>query len=234
METLEVTAREASTNVDKLRKDGVMPAVLYGKDTESTSVSLPMADFVKLFQKVGTSTVFELKNKDGDSKPALIQEVSVHPVTDEPLHADFYVIEEGQKVSVDLPIEFVNTAPAVKNLGGFLVKVLHSVEVEADPTKLPPHIEADVSGLEDFDSQLTVADIDVPEGVEIQAEDDEVVALVNEPTEEEELEEEEEEELDFEDIEVEGERPDEEEMEEGEEVEEGQEDQGDSVGQFEE
>ncbi len=217
MKTLDVTDRDTSTDTKRLREDGKIPAVYYGRDTESVPITIKASDFIKLWQEVGGSSVFEIA-KDGNSQPALIQDVDLHPVTDQPIHADFYVIEEGQKVTVDVPIEPAGTAPAVKNLGGLLVRVMRTVEIEADPENLPDTIEVDVSNLEEFGDQATVGEITPPEGVTILADDDDVAILIEEPEELEELEpEEEEEELDFEDIEVEGERPDEEELEEGEE-----------------
>lgn len=223
MQKLQVKKRDTSDDTDAARAEGVLPAVFYGRDTDSTPIATDMSDFIKLWHQTGTSTVFELEVDDGETKPALIQEIDIHPVTDQPLHADIYVIEEGQTVTVDLPVEVTGTAPAVKNKGGLLVRILHTVEVEADPTKLPPHVEVDVSDLDEFGSQATVADIKTPEGVSILSEDDEVVVLIEEPTELEELEEteDEEDEFGFDDIEVEGEKPEEEEGE-GEEGEEGE------------
>lgn len=217
MNTINVTDRDTSTDTKKLREDGKIPAVYYGRDTESTPITIKTPEFIKLWQEVGGSSIFEI-DKDGDSQPALIQDVDLHPVTDQPIHVDFYVIEEGQKVTVDVPIEPAGTAPAVKNLGGLLVRVMRTVEIEADPENLPDTIEVDVSDLEEFGDQATVGEITPPEGVSILADDEDVAILIEEPEELEELETEEEEEgLDFEDIEVEGERPDEEELEEGEE-----------------
>ncbi|MEX2515030.1 MAG: 50S ribosomal protein L25 [Candidatus Paceibacterota bacterium] len=216
MEKLQVKKRNIKDDTNEAREAGVLPAVMYGRDTDSTPIAVGMTDFIKLWHQTGTSTVFQLEIKDDKTQPALIQDIDIHPVTDEPIHADIYVIEKGQTVTVDLPVEIVGTAPAIKNKGGLLVRILHSVEVEADPTKLPSNLEVDVSGLEDFGSQVTVADITVPDGVEILAEDEEVVVLIEEPTELEELEPEEEgEEFDFDDIEVEGERKKEDEEGEG-------------------
>jgi large subunit ribosomal protein L25 len=218
MKTLHVTKRETSADTDTLRENGKIPAVYYGRSTESTPITVDVPAFIKLWQEVGGSSVFELE-RDGDSQPALIQDIDLHPVTDQPIHADFYVIEEGQKVTGDVPIEPAGTAPAVKNLGGLLVRVMRTVEIEADPQNLPDAIEVDVSDLEEFGDQATIGEITPPEGVTILADEDDVAILIEEPEELEELEpEEEEEELDFEDIEVEGERPDEEELEEGEET----------------
>lgn len=214
MKTLEATNRDTSADTKTLRQEGELPAVYYGRETESQPIAVETSDFIKLWRAVGGSSVFEIE-KDGKTQTALIQDVDLHPVTDQPIHADFYVIEEGQKVTVDVPIEPAGTAPAVKNLGGLLVRVIRTVEIEADPENLPDTIEVDVSDLEQFGDQATIGDIAPSKGVTILADDDEVAILIEEPEELEELEpEEDEEELDFEDIEVEGERPDEEEMEE--------------------
>jgi|AntRauTorckE6833_2_1112554.scaffolds.fasta_scaffold13610_2 large subunit ribosomal protein L25 len=217
MEKLTVKNRDTKADTQAAREAGVLPAVFYGRDTEATAIAVDMTSFIKLWHTTGTSTVFEIETEDGTSQPALIQEIDLHPVTDQPLHADIYVIEEGQTVTVDLPIEVVGNAPAVKNKGGLLVQILRGVEVEADPTSLPEKLELDVTGLDEIGNQATVGEISVPDGVEILAEDNEVVVLIEEPTELEELEpDEDEEEMDFDDIEVEGERPDKE-LEEGEE-----------------
>jgi len=206
MNSLTAQKRITDKDADSLRENGQMPAVFYGRDTASTAVTVRTADFLKLWQHVGGSAIFELE-QDGESKPALIQDVDLHPVTDQPIHADFYVIEEGQKVTVDVPVETAGTAPAVKNLGGLLVQVMRTVEIEADPDNLPDVIEVDVSDLEEFGDQATVGDITPPDGVSILEDKKDVVMLIEEPEELEELEpEEEEEELDFEDIEVEGEK----------------------------
>lgn len=218
MEKLLIKNRDRKADTAEIREEGVMPAVIYGRDTESTPIAVDMSDFIKLWHHTGTSTVFEIEMEDGTTKPALLQQIDLHPVTDLPLHADIYVIKEGQTVTVDLPIELIGTAPAIKNKGGLLVHVLHSVEVEADPTKLPPHLELDLSGLTDIGDQGTVADIIAADGVEILADEDDVIVLVEEPTELEELEPEEgdeEGEFGLDDIEVEGEKKDDEEGEGG-------------------
>lgn len=219
MEKLTVSKRDIKDDTHEARAAGVLPAVIYGRDTDSTPIAVGMSEFVKLWHQTGTSAVFELEIEDDKTQPALIQDIVVHPVTDKPIHADIYVIEKGQTVTVDLEVEIVGTAPAIKNKGGLLVRILRTVEVEADPTKLPPHLEIDVTDLKDFGDQATVGDIQVPDGVSILAEDEEVVVLIEEPTELEELEPEEDEEEEFgiDDIEVEGEKKEEDaEGEEGE------------------
>ena len=219
MKKLQVKKRDLKDDTHTAREAGMLPAVMYGRDADSTPIIVDMPTFVKLWHETGTSTVFELEVEGGDTQPALIQDIDIHPVTDNPIHADIYVIEKGQTVTVDLQIKISGAAPAIKNKGGLLVRILHSVEVEADPTKLPSHLEVDVSGLTEFGLQATIGDIAVPDGVEILADDEEVVVLIEEPKELEELETDEDEEGEFgiDDIEVEGEKKQEEESEEEEE-----------------
>ena len=161
-----------------------MPAVFYGPKEESTPIAIETVVFKKLWKEAGESTVIELKG-DGILKEVLIHDVDIHPVSGEPRHADFYVIEEGKKVTVKIPLEFVGVAPAVKELGGILVKVLHEIEIEVPPKDLPQHIEVNVEGLITFESHILAKDISIPDSAELVTNEDDTVALVNEAKEEE-------------------------------------------------
>ena len=96
----------------------------------------------------------------------MIQDVQVHPVKGNIIHADFYVLEKGQKVHVKTPIEFIGESKAVKE-GGVLVKVLHELSVEGDPSMLPHEFIVDISSLEKADSVIHVSDIKLPKGFEL-------------------------------------------------------------------
>ena len=167
----------------QMRADGKMPAVFYGKKEKATSVSVEQRAFEKVFKEAGYNTVIMLEGI-GSTKEALIHDVATDPVRDTPRHVDFYIIEKGQKVQVEVPIEFEGIAPAVKELGGVLVKVLHTVEVEAEPSRLPQEIIVDVSSLVDFNSQICIKDLRVPDGVLILGNPEEVVVLASEAVEE--------------------------------------------------
>ncbi len=182
---LKVQKREKKGNLEKLRKEGFMPAVFYGKKEESTPISIPQAAFLKAFKEAGESTVVTLKHEEG-SVDTLIHDVDFDPVTGTPRHADFYVFEKGHKLEIDVPLEFVGVAPGVKDLGGLLVKVLHELKIEALPTNLPHQIEVDISSLLEIGSQILAKDLKLPEGVTLLDGEDEVVALVAAPKEEEE------------------------------------------------
>lgn len=183
MITLKVEKRDKKENLAEIRKGGKIPAVFYGKKEASTPIKLPFAIFEKTLKEAGESTILHLEGQ-GIDVDVLIHDVDLDPVTDKPRHADFYAIEKGKKLSIKIPLEFVGVAPAVKDLGGILVKVMHEVEIEALPKDLPHKLEVDISGLNTFDSIITAESIKLPEGVALKVKPEEVVASVYEPKEE--------------------------------------------------
>ncbi|KKT13103.1 MAG: 50S ribosomal protein L25 [Parcubacteria group bacterium GW2011_GWC1_43_30] len=106
-------------------------------------------DFLKVWKEAGASSIVTLETPEG-IKESLIQDVDLDPITGTPRHADFYIFEKGHKLEVELPLEFVGISPAVKDLGGMLVKVLHELKIEAMPKDLPHNIKVDVSVLINF------------------------------------------------------------------------------------
>ena len=183
MITLKVEKRDIKESLSEIRKAGKMPAVFYGKKEASTPIQLPYAIFEKTLKEAGESTILHLDGT-GIDVDVLIKDVDLDPVTDKPRHADFYAIEKGKKLEIKIPLEFIGVAPAVKDLGGILVKVMHEVEIEALPKDLPHKLEVDISALATFDSVVTAASIKLPEGVTLKIKPEEVVASVYEPKEE--------------------------------------------------
>ena len=182
MLTIQIEKRDVGTSLDEIRKGGKIPAVLYGKKEASQPITLGATEFMKVWKEAGESSVVILSGV-GENKEALIHEVDVEPVKGLVRHADFYVIEKGKKVTVSVPIEFVGTAPAEK-LGAALVKVLHEIEVRGLPKDLPHQIEVDISSLATLQDQIHVKDIQIPSGITILTDIEEVVALVAEVKEE--------------------------------------------------
>lgn len=177
MLTLKAELRDKSEKLDQIREDGKIPAVFYGKKEASTPISISRKDFLKIWEEAGESTVVTLETPDG-SKESLIHDVDFDPISGMPRHADFYVFEKGHKVSVELPIEFEGVSRAVKELGGVLVKVLHTLEVEALPKDLPHNIVIDLSTLSEIGDQVIAQNISLPSGVELVTGPEEVIALI--------------------------------------------------------
>ena len=183
MLTLKVEKRDPKASLSTIRKAGKMPAVFYGKKEASTPIMLSYAIFEKTLKEAGESTILHLEG-DGIDVDVLIHEVDLNPVTDKPRHADFYAIEKGKKLEIKIPLEFIGVAPAVKDLGGILVKVMHEIEISALPKDLPQKLEVDISSLVAFDSVLTAKDIKLPEGVELKVKLEDIIASIYEPKEE--------------------------------------------------
>ncbi len=160
---------------DLLSKEGLMPGVVYGPKQEPISISLTVSEFEAVLRHGGESAIITLS---GLEKPlqVLIHDLDRNPLTNVPRHVDLYAVEKGAKVSVSVPLSFVGESMAMK-LGANLVKVLHEIEIESDPAKLPTEIEVDLTALAAMNDQIHVSDLTAPAGVEILTPGDEVVAL---------------------------------------------------------
>lgn len=181
---LEAQKRDVKEDLKALRKSGSFPAVVYGPKQEAISIKINTIAFLKTLKEAGESTVVNL-SVDGDTHEVLIQDVVKDAVRGDMIHADFYAIEKGKKVSVNVPLEFVGESPAEK-LGGVVVKVLHEIEIEAMPKDLPHEIEVSIDALVDMDSQIHVGDLVMPSGVTLLTNPEEVVVLIQAQREEEE------------------------------------------------
>ena len=179
MITLSVEKRDNdSASVAELRRTGYIPAVVYGAHYKSTSISVPAKEFCKVLHEAGEATIVSLSRLE-ELIPTLIHKVEYDPITDIPIHVDFYAVTKGEKVEVEIPIVFIGVSPAVES-GANLVKVLHEIEVEADPMNLPHEFEVDISVLAVIDDQIRAKDLKLPAGVTLITEPEEVIALVQE------------------------------------------------------
>jgi large subunit ribosomal protein L25 len=179
---LAVEKRDIKTTPKSLRNKGFLPAVVYGRSEAATPIFVDQKTFEKVYHKAGESSVITLSGL-GEEKDALIHDVAVHPVSGKILHADFYAIEKGQKVTVSVPIEFIGESQAVKD-GAILVKVMHELEMEVLPKELPRALEVDISKLATLEDKIAVKDLKLPQSAVITDDPEEVVVMVTEPQEE--------------------------------------------------
>ncbi len=175
--TLKAAARETGKNVSAIRAEGLVPAVVYGAGRETVSVSVPLREFQTVHKEAGESGTVELQLPTG-AVTVLIHEVTNEPVKGLPMHIDFLAIDVTKPIEVAIPIEFVGVAPAVKNGLGSLVKVMHELEVKGLSKNIPHQLEVDISVLENLDSQISVADLKLPSGVEAMVKPEDVVAAI--------------------------------------------------------
>jgi large subunit ribosomal protein L25 len=167
--------------VARLRRDGVLPAVVYGHGVESTNVSVDAHEFELLRRRTGPNTLIDLAVDGKKAKPVLVHGVQVHPVTRRPLHVDLFLVRMTEEMTVDVPLVAVGTSQAVEIAGGTLMHVAEAVKVRALPDHLPQSIEYPIESLVDFDSVIHVSDLVIPADATLLTDGDEIVAKVLPP-----------------------------------------------------
>lgn len=166
--------------VNALRREGAIPAELYGRGLANLHLSVPAKEFAKLFKEAGTNTVVTLV-VGVEKRPALIHEVARDPLTGDPAHIDFYQVRMDEKIRARVPLAFTGEAPAVKAKGAVVNKAMTEIEVEALPQDLPHSFIVDLSSLGDVNESIYVCDLDVPRGVKVLADADTAVATATPP-----------------------------------------------------
>ena len=164
----------------KLRAAGRVPGVVYGHAREPQALSLPARELEKLLGSIAAgSTVIELTLGKATTK-TLIREIQRHPFKKQILHVDFLELVAGEKVIVDIPLVFVGVPEGVRLSGALLEQIVHSVEVNVDPSSIPNHIDVDVTHLA-MGHSLHVRDLKLPEGVEVLTDEDATICAVIAP-----------------------------------------------------
>ncbi len=173
--TLEISVRDPKKTTNRVRADGMIPAVVYGPKQPNTSVMVERITFEKLFKTAGEATIITLK---GLAKPVdvLVHDVDFNPTRGGIQHIDFYAMESGKEMTVHVPLEFVGES-AIEKIGGMVSKIMHEVEVTCLPDNLPAHITVDISVLTEAEQKIHVSELAIPKGVTMVTEGTEVVAL---------------------------------------------------------
>ncbi len=167
--TMEAAVRDGKATARKLKKDGKIPAVIYGKETKSMPIEIKIKDIEKTVKTLSQGTILITlkltdKNKN-EEKIVSIKEISRNPVTDEITHADLYQVSVNEKSKFQVPV-FGNGVPEGVKEGGVLEHMARSVTVRCLPEKLPARFDLDLTPLKIFQT-ITVKDLKAPEGVEI-------------------------------------------------------------------
>lgn len=172
--------------VKKLRREGILPANIYGKGFESVSIQVSYKDFEKVFKEVGETQLLYV-NLEKEEIPVLVHNVQKDPLTGEFVHVDFLKVNLKEKVLATVPVIGVGESPAEKQGLGTVVFYINELEVEALPTDIPEKIEVDVSALSEVDQAILVSDLRVDKNkIEIKANPQDLVAKVEAVEEEKE------------------------------------------------
>lgn len=167
--------------VNRLRKEGRLPAVVYGNGVDSSNVTIDAHEFELLRKHTGPNSLVDLSVDGKKALPVLINSVQVHPVHRRPLHADLFLVRMTQELTVDVPLVASGESHAVLQLNGTLLHPTETVRIRALPDHLPQSIEYTIESLVDFDSSLHVRDLVIPSDVTLLTDGDEIIAKVQAP-----------------------------------------------------
>ncbi len=171
----------------KLRRSGFIPAVVYGKGKTTQALQVLAKEFENLYKAVKESALVNLKIEGEGERKVLVHDVAKHFMHGTPIHVDFYEVDLKRKIHAKVPLHFVGTSPAVKELGGVLVKNLNEIEVEALPTDLPQSLEVNIETLKTFDDHVRIGDLKPDSNVKILGHAEDVLVSVKPPRTEAEL-----------------------------------------------
>lgn len=177
--------------VKQLRKEGIVPANIFGKKIKSLAIQASENDLNKIYKDAGETSLIEIDLAGDKTKTAkrvvLISDVQTDPITDKLIHIDFREVDLKEKVNAQVPVELTGESPAEKQGLGTVVQYISEVEVEALPTDLPESFELDQSVLEKVDDSLMIKNLKFDKSkISIDLDDEEMIARVDELREEEE------------------------------------------------
>lgn len=170
----------AGKAVERLRRQGILPAVVYGHGHPSESIQVDARAFDTLLGHTGRTALIDLRIDGGGPRPVLVHDVQRHPVMRRPVHVDFFLVTMTEEIVVDVPILLSGEAPAVKH-GGMLFHAVGALKVRALPADLPQSVGVDVSVLDSFDAAIHARDLALPPKVTLVGDPEEVVARVLPP-----------------------------------------------------
>lgn len=182
MEQIELKTQKREVlgkKVKNLRREGLIPAVLYGHDIESLPLQIEERELNRVLTQAGGHRLIALKiGRAKNPQMALAREVQWDVITSRPLHVDFYAVVMTEKITTAVPLTLVGEAPAADQAGVILLQGLDEIEIECLPGDLIEAIEVDLSALKEMDQAIYVKDLRVSPAVEILTDPEELVAKV--------------------------------------------------------
>ena len=159
----------------RLRHRGRLPAVVYGQRTAASSIELDAHEFERVFARAGRTQLIDLVVDDGRPHKVLVKEVQISPRRNLPVHVDFHQVSLREKLQVDVPVVVTGEAEPVRRGDADVLQVLHAVRVECLPNDIPEAVEVDVSGLDHVDAGVRVSELELPRGVTVVSDAEELV-----------------------------------------------------------
>lgn len=180
---LTATLREkvSSTKLVQARKEGKVPAIMYGHKGAPQMLWVDFLTFSKVFAVAGESSIISLMLDKGKKSSVIVQDLAHDAMTNRISHIDFFEVSMDEELEAHVPIEYINESPAVRELGGILVKTLEEVTVSCLPKDLPHAITIDLSTIKDFSTHVQVKDLVLPKGVKVLTDELTTIVLVEAP-----------------------------------------------------
>ncbi|HLQ72883.1 MAG TPA: 50S ribosomal protein L25/general stress protein Ctc [Bacillota bacterium] len=174
--------RQSATN--DIRNRGDIPAVVYGGDKDSRTISINSLELIKTVRDNGRNAIITLDIDGGDTVEVMLHEYQMHPLKDEVIHADFYTIDLSEEMDVEVPLRLEGEAQGDRD-GGILQQPLYELQVRAKPNEIPEEIVVNIDALEIGDN-ISISDLPASDTYEFLEEEDTVLAVILPPEEEEE------------------------------------------------
>jgi len=178
---LQATTRNLQLKTKQLLKESLLPAVVFGKDVKSLSLTLKKLDFQRMFKEAGESSIVDLAI-EGEKEPraVLFSEIQRNPLTGNPTHVALHQVQLKEKVTVHVPVKFIGESPAIKGNLGVLLELMDEIEVEAYPRDLPHEFVVDISGLKEVNDGIHIKDLKVDASkVEIKIAPEELIVKID-------------------------------------------------------
>lgn len=175
-----LVAETRTKSAKATRRENKIPAILYGPGLENLKIAVNKKEFEKFLKEGGEGSHFVLKIDEKEFL-VVIKEIQRDPLTEEILHVDFFRPSETERIEMRVPLVFEGVSPAVKNLGGILVKNISEIELRGFLKQLPKEIKVNINKLATFEDKILVKDLEIPEGVEVLRNKEDIVAFVAHP-----------------------------------------------------
>ncbi|MDD5145267.1 MAG: 50S ribosomal protein L25 [Candidatus Pacebacteria bacterium] len=179
VKTREILGKKTKT----LRKKNIIPAVLYGPEVKNISLDIDEKQFEKIFSEVGESSLIslELEGKTKKDFQVLIHEVQRNNLDGKLIHVDFYAPPLSEEIIIKVPLTIVGQSPAIKDLGGTLVRDIHEIEIKGLVSDLPKEIKVDISSLKTFEDHILIKHLDLPLKIKVLKNPEDIIISVAPP-----------------------------------------------------
>ncbi|MEA3450054.1 MAG: 50S ribosomal protein L25 [Patescibacteria group bacterium] len=183
---LKAETRKDKKKINELIKKGFVPAVIYGGKGENQNLKIKKNEFIKIYEGVGESSLVDLIIDDKDSIKSIVKDVQIDSIKDTIRHIDFFRIDMNVPIEIDIPLEFIGSDKAIKDLGGMVLTNLETINAKCLPGNLIENLEVNLDKLKTLNDTIHIKDLDIPDSIEIFDDENTLIVSTTLPTQEKE------------------------------------------------